>query len=215
MLLLGLAKNTRRGHATVVDGRFPERRHLPSHQLHGKTLGVIGLGNIGSRVAAKAAAGFGMQVLGYDPPLGRANYAGVATFTDDLDALLRAADYLTFHVPLSQQTRHMVNASLLTRVKPGCLLINTSRGGVVDEKALAKALDDGRVAAAGLDVFEEEPVPAGHPLAAYDNVLLSPHTAAFTPESVAAMSRGAAEGILAVLRGERPAHVVNPEVFES
>ena len=176
-------------------------------------LGIIGLGNIGSRVAAKAAAGFGMEVLGYDPPLGRANYSGAATFTDDLDELLSAADYLTFHVPLTDDTRHMVNASLLSRVKADCILINTSRGGVVDEKALAAALDDGRLAAAGLDVFEVEPVPAGHPLGNYPNVVLSPHTAAFTPESVGAMSRGAAGGILAVLRGERPAHVVNPEVF--
>jgi D-3-phosphoglycerate dehydrogenase len=213
MLLLATAKNARKGHETVVDGRFPERRLLPSRQLEGKTLGIIGLGNIGSRVAAKAAAGFDMEVLGYDPPLGRENYSGVATFTEDLDGLLGAADFLTFHVPLTDDTRHMVNASLLSRVKPDCILINTSRGGVVDEKALAAALDDGRLAAAGLDVFEVEPVPAGHPLGNYPNVVLSPHTAAFTPESVGAMSRGAAEGIVAVLRGERPAHVVNPEVF--
>jgi D-3-phosphoglycerate dehydrogenase len=210
-LMLALARQVGPASLAIKEGRFSERDRFQGMELAGKTLGIIGLGRIGSRVAEMAHHGLGMTVYGYDPVLGP--YTGPAVRVDTLEDLLSRADFLTLHVPLTPDTRHLISAERLRLVKPGCRLINTSRGAVVDETALLHALRTGLLAGAALDVFETEPLPPDHPLCRAPNVLLTPHIAGLTPESLDRVAIQAAQGILDVLHGKRPAHVINPEVF--
>ena len=189
------------------------RDRLRGIELADKTLAVAGLGRIGARVAQMAALGLGMDVCAYDPFVKRDAYAGPATLVDSLEDLFPRADFLTLHLPLTADTRHLINARTLKLLKPGCRLINTSRGAVVDEAALAEALHRGHLAGAALDVFSEEPLPGDHPLCLAPNTLLTPHVAGLTEESAERMSLHVAQGILDVLHGKRPEHLFNPEVF--
>jgi phosphoglycerate dehydrogenase-like enzyme len=131
----------------------------------------------------------------------------------ELGALLAEADFLSIHVPLTQETRNLIGPAALAQMKPACILANTARGGIVDEAALGQAIREGRLAGAGLDVVVEEPLKADHPLAGLPNVILTPHVAGVTEEAMMNMARTAAEDILRVLCGERPRHPVNPEVL--
>ena len=141
------------------------------------------------------------------------SYAGPAIIEESLQALLRKADFLTFHVPLTPDTKHLINHESLKLLKPECRIVNTSRGALIDEEALALALNERRIAGAALDVFEEEPLPASHPLCHVSNALLTPHLASSTQESLERMSLQASQGLLDVLHGKKPEHVANPEVF--
>lgn len=212
-LMLAIARNIYPASAAVREGRFRERDKFIGSELTGKTLAVIGLGRIGSRVAEMARNGFAMDVRGYDPFVKKETYSGPATLEGSLESLLRAADFLTLHLPLSPETRHLMNAERLRLLRPTCRIVNTSRGGVIDEMALAQALNEGRIAGAALDVFEQEPLPADHPFLNTPNTLLTPHISASTRESMENMARDAAKGLLDVLNGRRPQFVVNPEVF--
>ena len=180
--------------------------------LRGKVLGIVGLGRIGSAVARRAL-GFDMKILYYKPKRAsqrverrlKANYV-------DLETLLRESDFVTLHVPLSRETYHMIDEEKLRLMKPTAYLINTSRGGVVDQGALVHALKEKWIGGAALDVFESEPLSPNDPLANMPNVVLAPHIASATHEARASMARLAAENLLAVLKGIRPPCLVNPEV---
>lgn len=197
------------------EGNWEARNEYKAIDLDGKVLGLVGLGRIGTLVAKKASAAFNMKVIAYDPYVSRqvVEENGI-TLYDDLDRIFREADVVSLHTPLTAETRGLVNAARLSLMKPTAFLVNFSRGGVVDEEALYKALKSRAIAGAALDVFGEEPPPRNHPLFELDNVLLSPHSAALTQECVVRMATGAAQGVVDVLTGRKPQFVVNPEVLE-
>jgi len=176
------------------------------HDVHGATLGVVGFGRIGQAVARRAA-GFGMRVLHH-----ARHDTGEPGYVPDVDVLVAEADVVTLHVPLTDETRHLVDARRLALMKPTGVLVNTARGPVVDEEALAAALEAGTVFAAGLDVYEREPEVHPRLLAAPRTVLL-PHIGSASVATRTRMARVAAEGVRAVLAGERPPNVVNPEAL--
>jgi len=204
-LALAVSRNLIRADRTVRDGRFASRDRLLGRELFGTTLGVIGLGRIGGEVARMAARGFGMRVLGYDPwlPPDRIRERD-AEPAETLPDLLRACDLVTVHVPLSRKTRGLLGHRELASMRPGSILIQTSRGGVVDEDALVDALRSGHLAGAGIDVYQTEPPPQDHPLFSMDQVVLTPHTAALTEQAMRRMAVDAAQGILDVLGGADP-----------
>jgi len=198
------------------EGRLPQVSEIGGHPgiLRGRTIAIVGFGYIGREVGRICREALGMQVLAFDPffdPI-EARRLGV-TLVDDLDALLRRADIVSVHTPLTDQTRHMIGSEQLESMKPSAYLINTARGGIVDTEALVRALRDGEIAGAGLDVTEPDPLPAGHGLFALDNVILTPHLAGTAPELLPSAVRTASEGALAVLRGRRPRNLVNAEVW--
>jgi len=213
-LMLALARNLYPAAAATLAGRFQERDKFEGIELAGRTLSLVGLGRIGSRVAHIARHGLAMNVRAYDPFVSKAGYSGAAELEESLETLLRSADILSLHVPLTPETRRLINAERLRMLRPTCRVVNTSRGGVIDEAALAQALRDGRIAGAALDVFEQEPLPVGHPFLHTPNTLLTPHISSSTAESMDRMARDAAQGVLDVLQGRLPAGVVNPEVFQ-
>ena len=182
-------------------------------ELAGKTLGIVGIGNIGRRVARFTGA-IGMRVLAYDKyvPADEVRRRG-AEPVQSLAKLLPQVDVLTCHTPLTDETRHMINGKTFGLMKKGAIYINTSRGGVQDERALFEALTRGRLGAAGLDVFEEEPTPVDNPLLNLQNVVVSSHVAGVTMEANRQMGVQVAGEMLRVLRGERPEVLVNPDVW--
>ena len=213
-LMLGLARKLRPASEALMAGRFADRSRFSGIELNGRTLGIAGLGKIGRRVAAKAYHGLGMKVHGYDPFVSPDDFPAWLGLEETLEDLVRKSDILSLHLPLTSETRHLVNLQSLGWFKPGALLVNTSRGPVVDEDALVRALHQRTLAGAALDVFEQEPVPADHPLLQAPNILLTPHISSSTREALDNMSRQAAQGLLDVLNGRRPEYVANPEVFE-
>ncbi len=194
-LLLALAKDLPALSAGVADGGW-RGAATRVRDVAGMRLGLVGCGGIG-RVVAWLAGAFGMTVAAFDPG---ADTPGV-TRAPTLDALLRASDALSLHLPLTPGTRHIIGAAELAALPPGAFVINTARGGLIDEDALLDALDRGHVAGAGLDVFENEPPPAGHPLRRHPRVIATPHVAGVTDGSLVNMGVMAAECIVAVLRG--------------
>ena len=179
-------------------------------ELTGKTLGIVGVGAIGTRLAEIAHHGFRMRVLGH-----RRNPAGLPPHIAhaDLPTLFGESDYVALACPLTEETRGLASAALIGRMKPGAWLLNVSRGAVVDEDALAAALRERRIGGAALDVFAVQPLAPDHPLRSLPNVLLTPHAAGLTRESVARMSTVSAEEVVRALRGERPRNFINPEVW--
>lgn len=214
-LMMACAKQLVAAHQAVVSGNFADRVHIKGVELAGKTLGLIGLGRIGTRVARLAAGGFGMRVVAYDPLVDVGTYDGPATIESSLDTVLQSADFLSLHVPLIEATKNLISAERMERLKPGCCVINTARGGIIDESALVRALESGTVSAAGIDALEREPVTVDDPLCSAPNTILSPHTATSTREALENMARDAAQGVLDVLQGRKPQWVANPEVFDA
>lgn len=196
-------------------GDWEIRNEYKAVDLDGKTLGLVGIGRIGTMVARKAQGAFNMKVIAFDPyakpEVAREN--GI-TLVSSVDEVFREADVVSLHTPLTPETRHTVNRARLALMKPTAFLINFSRGEVVDEAALYDALKNERIAGAALDVFEEEPAAASNPLFALPNVLVSPHSAALTKECVIRMATGAAQGVVDVLTGKKPQFIVNPAVLE-
>ncbi len=185
---------------------------VPTSDVWGKTLGILGFGAIG-RAVARRAAGFGMRLLACDVLPDAAAAASLGVRLTALDTLLAESDFVTIHVPLTPETRGMIDEAALRRMKPAAYLINTSRGAVLDEAALLAALREGRLAGAGLDVFRDEPL-RDLSLAGLEQVVATPHVASHTVETLARMERSCADAVLAALREERPLHVVNPQVYE-
>lgn len=183
------------------------------YDVHGKTLGIVGLGRIGSAVARRAK-GFNMKVLYYDIVRREDLEEKFGIEFVELDELLKRSDFVSIHTPLTPQTRGLIGERELRLMKPTAILINTARGPVVDEKALIKALKEGWIAAAGLDVFEKEPLPPDSPLIELENVVLTPHIASASHETRGKMAEYAAEGIVKVLRGEMPENLYNKDVVK-
>ncbi len=184
-------------------------------ELRGKTLGIIGFGRIGRAVARIGAKGFGMKVLYYSRHRApREVEEEIGARYADLDTLLRESDVVSIHVPLTPETRGMIGERELRLMRPSAILVNTARGAVVDTDALVKALREGWIAAAGLDVFHEEPLPPDHPLTRLENVVLAPHIGSATREAREAMTCAVLDNLLAFKRGEIPPNLVNKEVVE-
>ncbi len=202
-LMLAAAKRLAYQTAELKAGRWAPGEQMT---LRGKTLGVVGTGNTGAEMARLALA-IGMDVIAwtFHPSEERARALGVRFVP--LDTLLAAADVVSLHVALTPDTRHLIGAGELALMKPGALLVNGARGAVVDTDALVDALRAGRLGGAGLDVFETEPLPAGHPLLALDQVVLTPHNADATPEGMDLLNRVAVDNVIAFLEG-RPQNVV-------
>jgi D-3-phosphoglycerate dehydrogenase / 2-oxoglutarate reductase len=180
--------------------------------LHGETVGIVGLGNIGSAFARRIAA-LETHVIACDPYVDDARFKTLGVERVDLPTLAARADYVSVHALLNAETRGLLNEAFFRRMKPTACLVNTSRGPIVDETALARALREGRLAGAALDVFEEEPLAADSPLRRLDNVILTPHAAYFSSPAVAQVPKRCGEEIARVLLKERPLNVVNPEVY--
>lgn len=209
MLILALARNLIAQHTLTRDGKWPRRANQP---LRGRTLGVVGLGRIGKEVALRGLA-FKMPVIAFDPYPDTAFLSAHNIPLVSLDELLTRADVVTLHMPMLPESRQIINARALGLMKPTAYLINTARGGVIDEPALADALKTKRIAGAGLDVFDDEPPPADHPLLHLDNVVLTAHTAGVDMQSRDDMARMAARCIVKLLAGEWPGDwVVNKDV---
>jgi D-3-phosphoglycerate dehydrogenase len=196
-LLLALARRVAVADATLKAGRW-EKNRLQGVELLGKTLGILGLGRIGGEVARRAL-GFRMQVLAYDPYLTREAAERLGVDSVELDELLTRSDFITIHTPLTGDTRHLIGEAELARMKPGVRLINCARGGIIDEAALARALASGQVGGAGIDVFEQEPPPADHPLLRFEQVVLTPHLGAATDEAQSAVALAIADQVADVL----------------
>jgi D-3-phosphoglycerate dehydrogenase len=206
-LLLAWARGLPSFDRGVRAGEWSYRLAVPRHRLAGQTLGIVGFGDIGRMLAAKARA-LGLHVLAYTRHPTTADHV---TFVG-LDDLLRHADYVSLHVPLATATTHLIGARELALMKRSAFLINTSRGRVIDQAALVAALREGRIAGAGLDVTDPEPPTADDPLLALDNVVLTPHAAWYSEESREHVTVHAARDVVRILRGERPKSPVNPEV---
>ena len=213
MLMLACAKRARTIDRRTRAGDWSARHVVENVELGGRTLGILGIGNVGRRVARFAAA-LGMRVLAHDPYVtaDEIRRRG-AEPVPSLEALLPEVDVLTCHTPLTDETRHLINAKALTLLTPGAIFVNTSRGPVQSEPALLEALRSGRLAAAGLDVFEQEPSPLDNPLFNLDNVLCSTHVAGVTQEAHRIAGFQVIDEMLRVLRGERPHVLANPEVW--
>jgi D-3-phosphoglycerate dehydrogenase len=207
-LLLCLARGVHLYDRAVRAGDWTRAGARPVRRVAGQTLGVVGFGAIG-RTVAERATGIGMRVIAHDPVV---DVTGAEPVT--LDELAQRSDVVTLHTPLTDDTRGLVNERFLEAMKPTAFLINTARGGLVDQEALEAALAEGRIAGAGLDTFVPEPLPEGHPLLESERVLLTPHVAFYSEESVHDVRVRAARAVAEALAGERPAETVNPAAFE-
>jgi len=213
-LILSLARYTLAGDRAVRDSRFDLRDSLVGFELRCKTLGMVGIGSIGLRVAEICHNGFEMKIVAYDPFVkSLAPPYGFVSRADSLRELLQQADVVTLHLPLTPETHHMINSDSIGWMKSSAWLINTARGSVVDTVALANALNGGQLAGAALDVFENEPLPADHPLQSAAHVLFSPHIGGSTLEAREAMGEIVARQVLQVLNGQRPEFVANPQAL--
>ena len=203
-LMLCCARNIPVLHRAVEKGEWPRSEGI---ELNGKTLGIVGMGAIGKNLAVRARA-FGMNVCAYDPYFDAdfAKQHGVVQM--ELDALLSQADFISLHVPLNDQTRHMIGRERIAEMKQGAVVINTARGGLIDEQAAAEAVRAGRLGGLGLDAFEQEPLKDS-PLFGLDRVIFTPHTGAHTAEAVANMGRMSVENAIAVLSGKECPYVLN------
>src|SRR5204863_1140483 len=197
-LLLAVARKIPLADASVRAGSW-NRKNFEGVELYNKTLGIIGMGRIGSELSRRAIA-FGMRVVVYDPYLSATRARSLQVeLVDELDDLLTSADFISLHTPLTAETRHILDAARLQRTKRGVRIINCARGGLIDENALLKALQDGHVAAAALDVFETEPLPADSPLRGALNLVLTPHLGASTAEAQESVGIEIAHSIRAAL----------------
>src|SRR5687767_13593616 len=209
-LLLAIARRIHIGHLDMTQGQW---RGVWGHDVHGKTLGILGCGRIGTAMARRAT-GFGMRLLSYDlcdNP--EAQKLGVKLVS--LEQLLEESDFISLHAALTKENRGLIGEAQLRRMKPTAYIINTARGALIDETALAKALTENWIAGAALDAFIVEPLPADHPLRKAPNVLLTPHLASFARETGERVSLCAAQAIADLQQGRKPQFVVNPEVFDS
>lgn len=211
-LMLCLLRRIGKGDAAVREGRFLEERAAHrARELSELTLGIVGLGRIGRAVARRCRAGFGMNVIFND--IVAPGWLGFAATPVDLGTLVATADVVSLHVPLTDQTRHLIDGDALASLKRGAILLNTARGAVVDSQALAAALQEGagggRLAGAALDVVDPEPLPQGHPLLAAPNTLFTPHVGARTEAGLSRMS-GVVEDVIRVLDGREPLYPAWP-----
>ena len=209
-LLLSIARRIHLGHQGMSAGQW--QPHW-GHDVHGKTLGILGCGRIGLAMARRGS-GFNMRILAHDICANpEAEKLGIQFVL--LDELLAESDFLSVHCALTPENRGLLNEARLRKMKQTAYLINTARGALIDEAALAKILNEGVIAGAALDAFVSEPLPADHPLRSAKNVLLTPHLASFARETGERVSNTAAQAIIDLIQGRKPQFVVNPEVYKS
>jgi D-3-phosphoglycerate dehydrogenase len=212
-LLLACARKIVRTHRRMEQGSWDVHRDDPIFRLAGKTVGIVGLGNIGRAVARKLG-GWSVMLLASDPFVGaeRARELGVELV--DFETLCRSSDFITLHCPLLPETKHLIDAKSLGWMRRGAVIVNTARGPVIDHGALLEAINSGQIASAALDVFEQEPLAADSPLRRHPRVLVTDHTAWYSEESQAELQRTAAEELACVCAGGLPRSLANPEVIE-
>lgn len=211
-LLLDLARKVSFSNSLVQAGRWEMPAVAPLYRLRGRTLGLVGFGNIPQMVVPKAQA-FGLKVVAHDPYVAKEKAAALGVELMDLDALLATSDFVSVHAPLTPDTTNLIGADAFRKMKPTALLVNTARGPLVDTDALAVALDKGELAGAALDVVPVEPLPADSPLLNRDNVILTPHTGFYSVDALLDLQTKAAQDVARVLDGERPVYPVNPEIL--
>ena len=208
-LLLGCVRKIAYKDRRVREGEWNLTRSQPCHRIAGRTLGLVGFGAI-ARCLLRKVSGLGLgRVLEFDPYVDPIEAEKAGAISVDLATLARESDYISVHAPLSPETKGLIGEKVISIMKPSAIIINTSRGPVVDEGAIAMALREGRIAAAGLDVFGVEPLPSGSPLRGLDNVILSDHTGWYSEESVHELKTKAAKNVALVLAGGRPLYPVN------
>lgn len=213
-LMFAVAKKIIRCDWAVRRNNYYIRDSLNTVELTGKVLGLIGCGRIGGLVGRMAHDGFSMEVVVYDPYLTNAQLlAGWGRQVATLEELLGAADFISIHCPLTMETRGLINNERLRQMKRTAILVNTARGPIIDGKALYQALKEGVIAGAGLDVFPVEPPPADEPLLELDNIVVSPHMGAVSEEAMSRMATDSARGVVSVLQGKKPEHLINPEIL--
>jgi glyoxylate reductase len=212
-LLMAAARRVVEGERLVRSGGWKtwSLDTLLGVDLVGATLGIVGFGRIG-RAVARRATGFGMRII-YTDPNPAAPEPGITAAQVDFDVLLHESDFISLHTPLTNETRGLMNAAAFAKMKPTSVLVNTSRGQVVDQSALYNALKSNRIFAAALDVTVPEPLPTDSPLLTLENCLVVPHIASASRQTRQKMSRMAAENLIAGLRGERLPNCINPEVY--
>jgi D-3-phosphoglycerate dehydrogenase len=203
-LLLSIARKVPILDRKTREGQWP---HSSGVELYGKTLGILGLGATGKRVARRAA-GFSMKVIAYDPVIDTEFVQSNGVISADFETVIREADFLSLHLPLTDKTRNEISADVMKSMKKGAIIINTARGGLIDETAAYELLVSGHLGGLGLDVYEEEP-PKKTPLFELENVVLTPHTAAHTTEAIAAMAEMAVQNLIDVLCGKDCQYIVN------
>ncbi|MEG1990767.1 MAG: NAD(P)-dependent oxidoreductase, partial [Christensenella sp.] len=186
------------------EGEWPRSQGI---ELRGKTLGIVGMGAIGKNLATRAKA-FGMNVNAFDPYFDEAFAKENGIGKMELEDVLVTSDFISLHVPLNASTRHMIDADKIAQMKDGAVVINTARGGIIDEQAAAEAVKSGKLGGLGLDAFEQEPL-IDSPLKGLNNVVFTPHTGAHTAEAVGGMGTMAVDNLIAVLKGEECSHILN------
>lgn len=211
-LLLACARRIVAHDRAIRAGAWDIGQQDPIHRISGSTLGLVGYGRIARAVQAKLA-GFALRTLAYDPYVEAAEIRALGAEPVDLVTLLREADLVSIHAPLTAETRHLIDRAALAVVKPTAVLVNTARGALVDTAALLEALDEGRLAGAGLDVLEAEPPPPDDPVRRSEKAIVLDHAGWYSEESIQTLQRGAIDAVAAVLTGRRPESVVNPEVY--
>ena len=208
-MILTLVRKTAFFDQKVKSGQWDFHLGIPIHRTKGKIMGLIGCGKIGFEVAKRISA-FGVRVIAFDPYLEKAHEGIELT---DLDTVLKESDFISIHCPLNDSTRHLIGEGTFKKMEKKPLLINTSRGPIINEKALIQALEQGQLSGAGLDVLEKEPPDPQNPLLKMENVILSPHVGFYSEESISELKRRTAESVSAVLLGKWPKSVVNREVM--
>jgi D-3-phosphoglycerate dehydrogenase / 2-oxoglutarate reductase len=212
-LLLALARKIPSSNARVHSGRWEMKAVVPIHRLRGTVLGLVGFGRIPRLVAPKAQS-FGIRVVAHDPFVPQEIFSRAAVEHVEFGELLKMSDYVSIHSPLVPETQNLFNDDVFRQMKHGAYLVNTARGPIVDEAALARALDAGYLAGAALDVLPQEP-PSGSPLFGRENVIITPHTSFYSEESLVDLQIRAAEEVARVLTGQAPRNAVNPEALRS
>ena len=207
-LLMALIRQTVFFDQKIKSGHWDFRQGAPIHRIRAKTMGLVGCGRIGMEVARIVSA-LGMRVIVFDPYIQK---AGAAVELVDLDTLFKESDFISIHCPLNESTRHLIGENAFRKMRKKPLIVNTSRGPIVDERALVEALKNGLVSGAGLDVMEKEPPDPENPLLKMDQVILSPHMSFYSEESIKELKRRTAEGVADVLQGKWPQSIVNSEV---
>jgi D-3-phosphoglycerate dehydrogenase len=207
-MLLGLIRKTAFFDQKVKSGQWNFRQGIPIYRTRGKTLGLIGCGKIGLEVAKRISA-FGLRVIAFDPYIEKPHEV---IELKDIDTVLKESDFISIHCPLNDSTRHLIGDEAFKKMEKRPILINTSRGPIIDEKALIQALKEGLISGAGLDVLEKEPPDSQNPLLKMENVILTPHVSFYSVESISELKRRTAENVSAVLLGKWPRSVVNREV---
>ncbi|MCK4447475.1 MAG: hydroxyacid dehydrogenase [Candidatus Marinimicrobia bacterium] len=210
-LMLNVAKQLKTMDKAVHNANWKIRYTSKAVDIEGKTLGLVGMGHIGSLLAKKCRLAFNMKVIAYDPYVKQAEGVELCS---SLDQLFSQSDFISIHVPYTEETHHLVDVRLLGLMKPDSCLINTSRGSIVDEKALIEALKNKSIAGAGLDVFEKEPPSPDNLLLKFDNVITTPHSSALSRECVMKVAMTAAQAIVDYLEGRQPKYIYNKNVLQ-